>query len=138
MTEIFSELHYAKEKCLNQNPLVFQQYGSTKDMVKKCEEELILRYGSVEAVDSYKYLLDEIHEIYSLIDDGLSQIPYNLQSQFEKYMMQLLFSKLEELESYCEETDSYFENYGKECVIPDDTSQVTIIFGGERFDEPDE
>ena len=76
--------------------------------------------------------------MYSLIDNGVPQIPYDLQNQFEKYMMQLLFTKLEELESYCEETDSYFENYGEECVIPDSASQVTIIFGEEGFDEPEE
>ena len=138
MKEIFSGLHYAKEKTLNPNHLGPWGYSSTKDMVKKCEEELALRYGSVDVVDSYKYLLEDIHEIYSLIDNGVPQIPYDLQNQFEKYMMQLLFTKLEELESYCEETDSYFENYGKECVIPESASQVTIIFGEEGFDEPEE
>ena len=138
MKEIFSGLHYAKEKTLDPNSFGLWGYSSTKNMVKKCEEELVLRYGSVDVVDSYKDLLEEIHEIYSLIDNGLPQIPYDLQSRFEKCMMQLLFSKLEELESYCKETDSYFENYGEECNIPDEALHGAITSEEERFDDPEE
>lgn len=73
-----------------------------------------MRYGSVEAVDSYKYLLDEIHEIYGIVDKDIPTIAPELQDRFQKYMLQTLFSKLEELERYCEETDDYFDNYGAE------------------------
>lgn len=125
MKEIFNGLHYAKEKTLIPNHLGPWGYDSTKSMVKKCEEELILRYGSVDAVDFYKYLLEEIHEIYSLIDNGLSQIPFDLRAQFEKYMLQMLFSKLEALQDCCEETDRYFENYGEESAT--DHSDIEIV-----------
>ena len=113
MEEIFNMLHYAKEKTLFPNHLGAWGYEATKDMVQKCEAELVARYGSVDAEDSYKYLLEEIHEIYTLIDDGLPAIPYNLQAQFEKYMLQMLFTKLEELKNYCAETDEYFDSYGE-------------------------
>ena len=73
-----------------------------------------LRNGSVEAVDSYKYILDEIHEIYGIVDKDIPAIAPELQDRFQKYMLQTLFSKLEELERYCEETDDYFDNYGAE------------------------
>lgn len=135
MKEIFSGLHYAKEKTLIPNHLGPWGYDSTKDMVRKCEDELVLRYGSVDSIDSYKYLLDEIHEIYSLIDNGLPQISHDLRDQFKKYMLQILFSKLEELADFCEETDRYFENYGKEDVCPECATKVTIIFGEEEFCE---
>lgn len=125
MKGIFNGLHYAKEKTLNPNHLGPWGYDSTKDMVKKCEDELVLRYGSVDSVDSYKYLLGEIHEIYSLIDSGLPRISDDLRNQFEKYLLQILFSKLEELAGYCEETDRYFENYGEEVVA--DFSSIEIV-----------
>ena len=96
MKEIFNMLHYAKEKTLIPNAL-----GSWG-------------YDSVKAVDSCKYLLDEIHEIYGIIDNDIPTIAPELQDRFQKYMLQTLFSKLEELERYCEETDDYFDNYGAE------------------------
>lgn len=113
MKEIFDMLHYYKEKVLLNNAMGDQGYTATKDMVNRCEEELILRYGKVDAVDSYHYLLEEIHEIYSLIDEAIPQIPYEFREQIKKYMLQLLFTKLEELECCCGETDDYFESQGK-------------------------
>lgn len=114
MKNIFNMLHYYKEKALLDSTMACWGYNATKDLVKQCEEELILRYGSIEAVDSYKYLLEEVHELYTLIDDGLPQIPDELQMQFRKYLLQILFSKLEELKGYSTETDAYYENYGNE------------------------
>lgn len=116
MKEIFNNLRYAREKVLLNTLMRDGQYLATKEMVKKCESELISRYGSVEAADAYKFLLEEIHELYALIDDGISQMPYDLQSATEKYLLQMLFYKLSELEQYCEETDAYFSNYGEDPV----------------------
>lgn len=138
MVEIFNLLHYCKEKALLDSVMGAWGYDSTKDMVRRCEEELILRYGTIDAFDSYKYLLEEIHEIYSLIDDGLLQIPHTLRRQFEKYLLQLLFVKLEELRDYCKETDAYFENGGDEFDPPEEATQVRIFFGENEFDEPEE
>lgn len=114
MKEIFSTLRYAKEKTLFPGASGPWGYDATKTMVQKCEAELIARYGSVDAAESYKYLLDEIHEIYEIIDTDISALPPELQNRFKKYMLQTLFSKLEELEKYCEETDNYFKDYGVE------------------------
>lgn len=125
MEEIFRMLHYAKEKTLIPDQLGPYGYDVTKDMVKKCEEELVLRYGSIDAVDAYNFLLKEIHEIYLLIDNGLDEIPYSFQPRFEKYMLQILFVKLEELKDLCAETDSYFENYGED-VAEDDENVICI------------
>ena len=113
MKEIFSLLDHARKKVLLKDFMGQHEYENTKNMVKQFENEIILRYGSLEAVDSYKYILDEIHEIYELIDDGISQVPYELQAQFEKYLLQMLFKKLETLRSFCEETDEYFETSGE-------------------------
>lgn len=135
MKEIFNELNYAKEKALHSDHLGSCGYDSTKSMVKKCEEELVLRYGSVEAVDSYKYLLEEIRDIYSLIDDGLPQVPDIIRRRFEKYMLQILFSKLEELRDSCEETDAYFDHYGEESNSPNDTAPITVVIGDSGFEK---
>jgi len=127
MKEIFHMLHYAKEKTLTSDYMGDWGYNATKDMVEKCEEELRLRYGNVEAVDSYKYLLEDIHEIYDLIDNGISQVPYKLQAGINKYLLKHLFVMLEELESYCEETDQYFENYGEESFEDCDSIELPSI-----------
>lgn len=127
MTKIFNMLHYYKEKALLDTTMSAWGYNATKDLVKQCEDELVMRYGAIEAVDSYKYLLEEIHELYTLIDEGLPQIPDELQESFRKYMLQTLFFKLEELAGYCKETDEYFENYGKEQDLLPVTDPPVII-----------
>lgn len=81
---------------------------------KNVEEELIKRYGTVEAVDSYKYLLDDIYEVYQIIDDDIPRIEVDSQERIKKYMLQILFSKLDELKNLCEETDKYFQSYGED------------------------
>lgn len=134
MKDIFHGLDYAKEKTLEGSYMGERGYGSTKEMVKKCEDELSLRYGSIDAVDSYCNRLNQIHEIYSLIDDGIPEIPNELQGQFRKYMLEMLFVKLEELREYCKETDEYFENYGEVKFPQDNGVQLTVILGEEGMD----
>ena len=117
MIEIFNMLQYAREKTLIPNELDALGswgYDTTKDMVQKCEKELIKRYGTVEAVDSYKYLLDDIYEVYQIIDDDIPRIEVDSQERIKKYMLQILFSKLDELKNLCEETDKYFQSYGED------------------------
>lgn len=129
MKEIFNLLGYAKEKTLLDGPMAKWGYNETKGMVKQCEDELKMRYGSIDANDSYKYLLEEIHELYGLIDSGVPQIPVGVREQSKKYFLQCLFSKLEELKDYSEETDRYFENYGRDDF--EDSSETPVIFYGE-------
>lgn len=113
MKEIFTHLGYAREKVLLDEHMAAWGYSATKDMVKKCENELVLRYGGIDVVDSYGFLLKSIHLIYDLIDNGIPRVPVDLQPDMHHALLENLFSKLEELEEYCEETDEEFENGGK-------------------------
>lgn len=113
MKEIFIGLNYAREKAFENSSFSDYGYKAAKEMAKKCENEVIQRYGSLEAFDSYNFLLKEIYEICDLIDNGLPRMPIELQNGSKKYFLECLFSKLEELENYAEETDQYFETYGK-------------------------
>ena len=112
MKEIFSTLRYAQEKALLDDVLNEAGYDTTKKMVEQFEKEIVLRYGSVDAVDIAKYWLEEIHELYDLIDNDVPEMLPELRKRVKKYLLQMLFVKLNELEKYCEETDDYFENYG--------------------------
>lgn len=124
MVDIFNNLHYAEEKALLDEFMQSWEYNATKEMVTKCEEELKERYGSVEAVDSFKILLDDIHALHVLIDD-IYDICTERQERVRHYLVELLFVKLHELEDYCRETDEYFENYG-ETVIDNKSEGITI------------
>lgn len=124
MVDIFNNLHYAEEKALLDEFMQSWGYNATKEMVTKCEEELKERYGSVEAVDSFKFLLDDIHALHVLIDD-IYDICTERQERVRYYLVELLFVKLHELEDYCRETDEYFENYG-ETVIDNKSEGITI------------
>ena len=127
MKEIFNHLGYAREKVLLNTDIKQLEYEKSKSMVEQCEEELIKRYGSIGAANEYQILLESIHTLYQLIDEGLQRIPSDLRPEIEKCLLENLFSKLEKLESYCEETDSYFENYGEEAIEPSDDIQVVIV-----------
>ncbi len=126
MADIFNMLHYSKEKALTDVKMRDWGNNATKKMVTQCEDELKQRYGSVETIDSYKYLLDDIHELFALIDD-IYKISSESQERLKYYLMELLFVKLEELESYCQETDDYFENYGETLINESEKSdEVTM------------
>ena len=113
MAAIFNSLMYIKAKALENKCPRNLVYAETRDMIQKCEAELELRYGSVNAVDSYKELLDSIHHVYNLIQTVIPQCPFEVQEQLEYALLENLFAKLEELQQYCKETDDYFENYGE-------------------------
>ena len=131
MREIFNLLDYAKEKALLDKPMAEGGYKDTKYMVKHCEDELKMRYGFIDANDNYRYLLKEIHELYDLIDNGTPQIPVGIRERSKKYFLHCLFSKLEELKNYSEETDRYFENYGRDS-LENSSENIEVIFcGGE-------
>lgn len=128
MTDIFNRLDYAREKTLLDDTMRIWGYNATKDMVAKCEKEIIKRYGSVEMVDSFKFLLDDIHELYALIDDIYTISPES-QERLWHYLVELLFVKLDELKRYCEETDEYFENYGEPVIDESDKLEnITVHF----------
>lgn len=127
MKEIFNQLGYAKEKALSDDYMSEWGYRATKDMISNCEEELKLRYGSVEAIDCYKNLIAEIYDIYSLIDKETAPLSPCTQQKIHFYLKQLLFSKLEELERCCEETDDYFLHYGEEINFSGQADAVSIV-----------
>lgn len=133
MKDIFNLLEYARQKVFENTEMRSWGYDKRKDMVTKCEEELIQRFGSMSATDSYQYLLNDIHKAYNLIDEGLPRVPRDLLPDFERSLLENLFNKIERLRSYCVETDEYFENYGGipiadsivKPIIIDDLSQLS-------------
>lgn len=113
MKDIFANFGYMEEKVMLNTDMKNWGYNATKSIVQKCEDELIQRYGSIAAMDSYKYLLESIHTVYDLIDKGLPRIPKDLHDDIEKCLLENLFVKLAELKVHCTETDEYFESYGQ-------------------------
>lgn len=126
MKEIFSNLHYARKKAVLETGTYMGQYGydATKAMVEKVEEELAARYGTPDSIDTYKYLLEDIHEIYSLIDSGLERIPSDIIAAIKKNLLENLFHKLEELEKCCSEIDEYFEECDRQFDVSENGDEV--------------
>lgn len=111
MVKFFQGLSYASEKIICQDPVMGDfHYESTKDMVKKCREELVKRYGSENAIEAYKYTFNEIDELYDLIDNEIPQSNVSKKDDVIYRLKENLLSKLEYLVGLCKETDEYFEN----------------------------
>lgn len=109
MNKIFEALGFAREKVLLNDMLKSAGYDSSKRMVKECEDELVRRYSSVEAMDSFAYTLEKIHTAYDLIDNALCDIPYETRNKLEQCLQEYLFDRLQELADMSSEVDEYFE-----------------------------
>ena len=110
MKEIFNTLSYAREKVLLNDLLKPAGYDSSKRMVKELEEELVRRYGSIETMDCFFYILEKIHTVYDLIDNTLDDIPHKTRNKVEQCLQEYLFDRLQELAVMSAEVDEYFEN----------------------------
>lgn len=111
MVKIFQSLDYAREKIVCRDLIMGDcMYDSTKEMVKKCREELVKRYGSENAIEAYKYTFNEIDELYDLIDNEIPQSNVSKKDDVIYRLKENLLSKLEYLVGLCKETDEYFEN----------------------------
>ena len=100
MKEIFLCLQYAKEKALCEDYLADCGYNVTKNMVQKCEQELEKRYTSVDAHGSFEHVLEGIHEIYKLIDDGLPRISSDLMPKMRNALLKTCLQKWRNLQNY--------------------------------------
>ena len=109
MKNIFNKLAYARENVLTNDFLKPAGYKNAKNMVKQCEAELVKRYGSAEAVDSFAYLLKKIHTVFSLIDNELDAVAGSTRDMIEQCLQEYLFDRLDELQQLCMEVDEEFE-----------------------------
>lgn len=110
MVEIFRGLSYAHEKIICRDPIMGDvEYKMTKDMVQKCRDEIIKRYGSTKAIDAYDLTFNEIDDLYDLIDNEVPNSNMLRKEDVAYRLKENLLSKLEELEGLCKETDEYFE-----------------------------
>ena len=111
MVKIFQGLSYASEKIICQDPVMGDfHYESTKDMVKKCKEEVAKRYGPVGAIEAFNSIFKEVDELYDLIDNEVPNSNMLKKDEVSYRLKENLISKLEELEGLCKERDEYFEN----------------------------
>lgn len=110
MVKIFQGLDYAREKIICRDAVMGDcLYDSTKDMVKKCREELVKRYGSENAIEAYQSTFREIDELYDLIDNEVPNSNISRKDDVVYRLKENLLSKLEYLVGLCKETDEYFE-----------------------------
>lgn len=123
MSDIFQLLGYAREKVFTDHFLARWGFEAVKTMIDKCKGELDKRYESWRIPDSYHYLLEDIDELYALIETQINEIPIDISVRVNKYLLENLFTKMEELKEYCNETDEYFENYGNNKTESEDTEE---------------
>lgn len=109
MRNIFDGFPYAKEKVLANDLLKPEGYRNVKNMVKQCEAELINRYGSVNALGSFPYVLKKIRTAFRLIDSDLHAVEAPTRNEMEQCLQEYLFDRLNELQQLCIEVDETFE-----------------------------
>ena len=98
MKDIFATFNYACEKISENGYMKDAGYNSLKRMVTECKVAFESKYGSIDELDGVKYILDEVEELYGLIDSGLQGIDIGIRDLVEKHLFQNLISHVKELE----------------------------------------
>lgn len=105
MKDIFATFNYACEKISENGFMKPAGYSSLKRMVTECKVAFENTYGSIDNLDGVKYLLDEIEELYGLIDSGLQGVDIGIRNLVEKHLFQNLISHIKELKDIYEEDE---------------------------------
>lgn len=111
MSRIFDGLNYAAEKVLLHDEILKDAgYQHSKNMVRDCEEELVKRFGSIDVIDSFSHILEQIKNVYDVIDNDLHNLAIEVKQKIDDCLYQFLFDRLEELRNLCNEIDKNFDS----------------------------
>ena len=83
MKDIFAALTHACEKISENGPLKAGNYNTLKRMVTECTIAFESKHGSIENVPAVQYHLNEIEELYALIDNGLVCVDLGIRDLIE-------------------------------------------------------
>lgn len=103
MKDIFNGFYYACEKISENGVLKTAGYDSLKQMVTECVAFFEGKYGSIDSLGGIKYRLEEIEELYALLDSNLDGVDYRIKGQVEKHLFQNLFTHIKELKKMYDE-----------------------------------
>lgn len=98
MSDIFATFTYACEKISENGPHKAGAYNSVKRIVTECTIAFESKHGSIENVPAVQYHLNEIEELYALIDNGLVCVDLGIRDLIEKHLFQNLMHHVKELE----------------------------------------
>lgn len=97
MNDIFATFTYACEKISENGPLKAGGYSALKRMVTECTIAFKNKYKAIENVPAVQYHLNEIEELYALIDNGLVCVDLGIRDLMEKHLFQNLMYHVKEL-----------------------------------------
>lgn len=103
MKDIFAGFTYACEKISENGVMKTAGYSSLKRMVAECKVAFENKYDSIGSLDGVKYLLDEIEELYALLDSGLQGVDIGIRGLVEKHLFHDLMFYVKELEEIYKE-----------------------------------
>lgn len=103
MNDIFATFTYACEKISENGVMKTAAYASLKRMVTECKVAFENKYGAVEKHDGVNYILNEIEELYRLIDSDLESVDIRIRALVEKHLFQNLISHVKRLEEIYKE-----------------------------------
>lgn len=103
MKDIFASFNYACEKISENGYLKDAGYSSLKRMVTECKVAFESKYGSIDELGGVKYILDEVEELYGLIDSGLQGVDIGIHGLVEKHLYHDLMTYVKKLEKIYKE-----------------------------------
>ena len=103
MKDIFATFNYACEKISENGFMKSAGYSSLKRMVTECKVAFETKHGSVDSLGGVQYILDEIEELYGLIDSDLQGVDIGVRDLVEKHLFHDLMSYVKELEEVYKE-----------------------------------
>lgn len=103
MKGIFNGFDYACAKISEGGVLKTAGYDSLKRMVTECVAFFEGKYGSIDSLGGVKYHLEEVKELYALLDSNLDGVNHQIKGQVEKHLFQNLFTHIRELKKMYDE-----------------------------------
>lgn len=103
MKDIFAGFTYACEKISENGFMKSAGYSSLKRMVTECKVAFENKYGSIDGLDGVKYILDEVEELYGLIDSELQGVDIGVHGLVEKHLYHDLMTYVKKLEKIYKE-----------------------------------
>lgn len=109
VVDIFDGLDSCFDSMSSDSSIDPKEYDTAKKILSEFEDELLLRYETKSAIESYNETINEAHTLFDILDEMMFDLA-DKRSQFDlKEIINVLYERLKEIRNFGAEIDAIFE-----------------------------